>query len=286
MALPSSGQLSISQIRDEEVNNGGYASTYSLRQLSSNAGFSTPDSISEFYGYGLVTSGLVLNLFTNGTVSYPGSGTTWNDTSGGGRNASMYRGTVPYVSGTPGYFDYNGGDYGFIGNTTLNNVMSNAITIQAVASITNLSQRTFLLNKYTGGTISGYVLEVGTISGLWTNTLRFYAAGTGGQSNDYRGTTAISANVVYLLTVTYDRNTGVTVFYANTSTLSANQAGSNAVASDWSQSTTNYIIGTFQPAGANYGYMRHYSTIIYNRALSASEVTANYNFLKRIYPIS
>jgi len=51
MALPSSGPLSISQIRDEEVNNGGFASSYSLRQLSANAGKSTADSISEFYGY-------------------------------------------------------------------------------------------------------------------------------------------------------------------------------------------------------------------------------------------
>lgn len=51
MALPSSGQLSIADIRNEQVNNGGFASTYSLRQLSSNAGKSTPDAISEFYGY-------------------------------------------------------------------------------------------------------------------------------------------------------------------------------------------------------------------------------------------
>ncbi len=51
MALPSSGPLSIGDIRNEQVNNGGFASSYSLRQLSSNAGKSTPDAISEFYGY-------------------------------------------------------------------------------------------------------------------------------------------------------------------------------------------------------------------------------------------
>lgn len=54
MALPSSGPLSISQIRDEEVNNGGFASTYSLYQLSINAGKASPDAISEFYGYSAV----------------------------------------------------------------------------------------------------------------------------------------------------------------------------------------------------------------------------------------
>jgi hypothetical protein len=51
MALPSSGPLSISEIRNEEVNNGGFASTYSLYQLSINAGKASPDAISEFYGY-------------------------------------------------------------------------------------------------------------------------------------------------------------------------------------------------------------------------------------------
>jgi len=56
MALPSSGPLSIAAIRNEEVNNGGFASSYSLRQLSSNAGKSTPDAISEFYGYSAATN--------------------------------------------------------------------------------------------------------------------------------------------------------------------------------------------------------------------------------------
>ena len=46
MALPSIGSLSISQIRTELGSGSG-----SLRTLSALAGFSTPDSISEFYGY-------------------------------------------------------------------------------------------------------------------------------------------------------------------------------------------------------------------------------------------
>ncbi len=46
MALPSSGQISISQIRSELGTSNG-----SLRALSSLAGKSTPDAMSEFYGY-------------------------------------------------------------------------------------------------------------------------------------------------------------------------------------------------------------------------------------------
>jgi hypothetical protein len=48
MALPSSGQLSFSAIAGELSVS---LSNVSLRSMSSTAGFSTPDSVSEFYGY-------------------------------------------------------------------------------------------------------------------------------------------------------------------------------------------------------------------------------------------
>jgi hypothetical protein len=48
MALPSSGPLSINDIR---VELGQSQANSSLRTLSNLAGFSTPDAISEFYGY-------------------------------------------------------------------------------------------------------------------------------------------------------------------------------------------------------------------------------------------
>ena len=48
MALPSSGPLSINDIR---VELGQAQANSSLRSLSSLAGFSTPDAVSEFYGY-------------------------------------------------------------------------------------------------------------------------------------------------------------------------------------------------------------------------------------------
>ena len=51
MALPSSGSLSISAIKTELG-----SSSNSLRTLSGLAGFSTPDAISEFYGYSALTA--------------------------------------------------------------------------------------------------------------------------------------------------------------------------------------------------------------------------------------
>lgn len=55
MALPSSGPLSFLDIATE-INGDP---PYSLRSMSDFAGFSTPDSVSEFYGYTNGGSGLI-----------------------------------------------------------------------------------------------------------------------------------------------------------------------------------------------------------------------------------
>jgi hypothetical protein len=125
MALPSSGPLSISAIRNEEVNNGGFASSYSLRQLSSNAGKSTPDSISEFYGYSASTSyykyGSPFMLFDfASTTDYSNSGTAIKDLSGNANDGVFVTGTGKgspttvngYSSTAPGTLRLNNPDQG------------------------------------------------------------------------------------------------------------------------------------------------------------------------------
>ena len=65
MALPPSGQISINQIRTELGTASG-----SLRTLSSLAGFSTPDRMSDFYGYSAaITVNWSASLFC-ATASY------------------------------------------------------------------------------------------------------------------------------------------------------------------------------------------------------------------------
>lgn len=71
MALPSSGPLSINDIRGALSTSNG-----SLRALSALAGKSTPDSISEFYGYSnnsVTITGTYYWSYT--TMSQNGSGT-------------------------------------------------------------------------------------------------------------------------------------------------------------------------------------------------------------------
>jgi len=71
MPLPSSGALGIGAIRTELGSGSG-----SLRTLSSLAGFSTPDAISEFYGYGRNMT--LVNPSWNSSWSYFNTGATTN----------------------------------------------------------------------------------------------------------------------------------------------------------------------------------------------------------------
>ena len=59
MALQSSGQISFSNIAGEL----GSSTPYSLRDMSNFAGFTTPDTMSEFYGYDAGGGGPTLTQF-------------------------------------------------------------------------------------------------------------------------------------------------------------------------------------------------------------------------------
>jgi hypothetical protein len=127
------------------------------------------------YAFGkIVTDGLVLSLDAADKNSYPGSGTTWTDLSGRGFNCSM-TGSVSYNSTFPQYFDYANLPNYFTGNSSLTSAISTAITITSWIKITNIADRSVLFDKYQTPTVpAGYGFEIGTLSPLWTNTIRFF----------------------------------------------------------------------------------------------------------------
>jgi len=70
MALPGSGVLSIGDIANET---GLAFNNLSVRNLSSTAGFSTPDSLSEFYSYSQTDEERYINAVTNTGYSLSGT---------------------------------------------------------------------------------------------------------------------------------------------------------------------------------------------------------------------
>lgn len=116
MALPSSGTITINQIRTELGTTSG-----SLRQLSAIAGFSSPDAMSEFYGYsnaGYAYPAVpLINRFDFAANSYySNSGSAVDDLSSYNWNGTFVQGTgngtpitIDQYTGTfPGYMTIPG----------------------------------------------------------------------------------------------------------------------------------------------------------------------------------
>lgn len=230
----------------------------------------------------IVTAGLILNLDASNASSYPGSGTTWTDLTGNGYNATA-QGSIPYTSnGQASYFTLDGSisNY-FLGNNTLYGTNSNqisgdvGITYSFAFSPSNVSGRSFLFSNYNGS--RGYIFELGTLSGLWTNTLRNFVAS--GNVSDNRGSTPVLSNdTIYIITITWNQITKVAEMYVDGLLISSVETGvPNAVTPPWANGT-NYHLGNWDAAGGTYGKL--YSAYVYNRALSSTEVLQNYNALQ------
>jgi len=99
MALPSSGQLTFSAIATELGIAGYQSNGADLRGMSSDAGFSTPDNISEFYGYSNAyteTQTVTVGYFNDSGAYIPSETYGYNDDRGIG---SVSDGTFNAISG-------------------------------------------------------------------------------------------------------------------------------------------------------------------------------------------
>jgi len=228
----------------------------------------------------IVSSGLALNLDAN---SYSGTG-TWNDLSGNGFTATK-QGTPSFTSaGDLSYFTFNGGANYLLGNAGLNTAATNpvngtlGVTISAVFQSSNMGRNNNLFSQVNGG---GYNFDCGTTSTLWVRTLRGFAAAN--TSTDRRGTTSVlSDNVIYLMTWTWDQTNHVSTLYLNGSLISSAET-TGTVSSLTTQWAYNY--GASFQIGAMTYYSQYalgnmYKIMAYNKPLSSTEVTQNYNALQ------
>jgi len=241
--------------------------------------------MAQIFGPTIVRDGLVLALDAADKKSYPGSGTAWYDISGRGFNCSMTPSAVNYNSVLPQYFDYANLPNYFVGNNNLTSVISTTITIISWVKVIDTSIRSIIFDKYQSPALpAGYVLEVGTASGLWTNTIRFYAIGSTGNGWDPRGASnAIQQNIPFMASITLDRSAEQFAMYLNNSSISYTQGGGTLaqLANNWATGTNVYTLGSYRPDFAIDSNMYQYNLLVYNRYLSAQEITQNYNALKK-----
>jgi hypothetical protein len=278
MALPSSGPLGIGAIRTELSSGSG-----SLRTLSSLAGKSTPDAISEFYGYGAGDADFLLNLDAANSSSYGGSGTTWADISGKGNNATLTnRSAINPVWNSGGWFEFSGSNpYGTYQNgryaSTIDGAFSrvqsqNRVTLSAWVYPTENSYPMIIAgNSYNGGTPAYQGYQIFLYGG------NLYGRITVNNTTTYTDIiTSASFNTWQHCVLTYD---GTNARFYKDDTL----IGTNAISGTINNISPNrFLIGCqYNAQGATNtaefftGYIS--KVRLYSRVLSGPERSAIYN---------
>jgi hypothetical protein len=221
---------------------------------------------------GIVTSGLVLNLDAGDSASYPGSGTTWTDLSGNGNN-----GTLNNMDGT-NFDSANGGSLEFNGSDEF---------VQCTGSLT-LTAATFI-TWIKRGSASGNTARAGlifsrtpTATGMnfnpslsnfslayhWNDDSPTYSWNSG-------LITPLNSWSMCAITVTNSLATGY-LYQASGLTTATNSTSHG--------STTMSDIEVGRDSFGPRLYLGNMAqALIYNRALSAAEVTQNFNALKSRY---
>jgi len=208
----------------------------------------------------VVTSGLVLYWDFGNSASYPGTGTTVTDLSGAGNHGT--------INGTGGaYSSTFGGVYTFSA-TGGNTITSNG---------PNLSTSNYTVigsARYLGGTNARIISAKSNnwLMGHWnTSTLNFYSEGWVTDVN--QGSTD---NAWRILASTGDYTNDMYALYANTSLIRYNNngsAGPNCFAINSYANGSEYSNGQF-------GFL-----LVYNRVLTQSEMSQNYEYFKNRYSL-
>jgi hypothetical protein len=225
------------------------------------------------YTGGIVTNGLVLNLDAAKVDSYPGTGTAWYDLSGNNNNGTLTNGPTFSGIGKQASIVFDGvDDYSLIPNTNLLTFSTNPFSIGFWVYPTHTTlpaYRTILSNYNTYNSDYGSYFYLGIFTG---NKVAFLDS-TG---NFLSSACIISTNVWSYLTFTRDGN--LITSYKNGSFQESVSFPSN-----FSGIRTTKIGGGITNTSTFQGNLSIMS--IYNRALSAAEVSQNFNALRGRYGI-
>jgi len=229
------------------------------------------------YNPRIVTDGLVLALDAGNTKSYPGSGTTWTDLSGSGNNATMY-GSVPFSTDVAPCFDFATATGANAANSSLGFTFGSNM-IQTTGDFTfscwvknpNASTAQVGLFSNAGGA-DGYRF------GLNSSSVYFLIAPTYTEGGISFSST-LSSSLWYNVVAVYSRTTASVLVYLNGVFQNSSSIPTPQTA------FTNTAPGLVRSAcctiytGKLAGFSAH------NKALTAAEISQNYNALRGRYGI-
>ena len=221
-----------------------------------------------------VSNGLVLALDAANKLSYPGSGTAWKDLSGNNNTGTLTNGPT-FSANNQGSIVFDGtNDYVDIANSTSLN--PSYITLMSWIKITSFSANQNIFNKpFTSLSepYLSYALKMDGISSPY-NTIAMEIS-VSGTRKVLTSTTTLNSGQWYLVVGTYNGSTLKLYINGNQEANTTSASGTISSYSTALQIGRSSLSGGFQYFN---GYIAN--TLIYNRALSATEVLQNYNVNK------
>ena len=217
------------------------------------------DALKHVYNPTIVTSGLLLQLDANNSLSYKGSGNTWYDISGNGNNMTLIN-TPTYVSSAISYFDFNGTNQYATGSGV---TVPNSAYTKSVWFWVDVYTDNNIVSGYNG--TGGHFLYM---SG--TNKVIVGHHNQGVIFSTYRSTASISLNTWYNVTVTFNTTNGFKIYINGQLDSSYNMTLAHL-----GSGTTN--LGAYSNEGGNYLNGRISKVYTYGRVLTANEVLQNFN---------
>ena len=228
-------------------------------------------------GPDMIQDGLVLALDAADRNSYPGSGTTWNDVSGNNKIAQL-KNSPSFSITNGGQFSLNGTNNYFYTSGTFTSYANFTMTAWVRVSTVENHRGIFCIKNaadaadYTDG---NFVIHTVTDGYFGMEAQNLYAGNTS------RNNTIINGSIAQC-TVVCDQSNLLVTYYLN-----GVSNGTQVITSTITFSDHNALfIGcrqyslTGENNGQNFLTGNIYNILFYNRALSATEISQNYNATK------
>ena len=222
----------------------------------------------------IVTSGMVLNLDTGYYNSYPGTGTTWSDLSGSGNNGTLINGPTYVYSGASSSIQFDGVD-DYISTSTSSGLTQAGNTQFTVSFwvIKTASNKDAMIGPWNESDRKGWFLQ------WFTDSVVYFGITNGGANYNYVniGYTNNWYNIVGVFDGSQSTNQNIGKIYVNGVLQTTNNSVTmlTSVPTNLVELTIGKLTNYTSFTTGNIS-----STQIYNRALSATEVSQNFNALR------
>ena len=221
----------------------------------------------------IVSSGLVLCLDAANKVSYPGSGTSWNDLSNTGKNLTLTNGPT-FSSANLGSIVFDGtNDYAAVNPVSAFNIYCISIWFKPTTIINSTSATKNLIHFKT----STYkYIGFGPVTNRVSNEYITIVQEPGDKRTAVNDGGSLSAGIWYNIVFNYE-SSQYNIYINNTlkSTTVGSSTGNVPLITDPDFIYLNSLEGTSDYLDSSLSMC-----MIYNRALTAAEMLQNYNATK------